>query len=43
MTRLRLLPGVREAHLVNDESTAYLKVDSAEFDEHNVLEMITGR
>jgi MFS family permease len=43
LTRLRLLPGVREAHVVANERTAYLKVDSADFDEHNVLQTLTGK
>ena len=43
IARLRLLPGVREAHLDADESTAYLQVDSAEFDEQNVVRTITGK
>jgi len=43
LTRLRLLPGVREAHVLPDERTAYLKVDSADFDEQNVLQTITGK
>lgn len=41
--RLRLLPGVREAHVVAGESTAYLQVDSAEFDEQNAIPTITGK
>ena len=40
--RLRALPGVHEASLVAGERTAYLKVDSAGFDEHNVLHIIAG-
>jgi predicted MFS family arabinose efflux permease len=40
--RLRALPGVREARVVAAESTAYLKVDSTRFDEHNVLHTIAG-
>jgi MFS family permease len=43
LTRLRLLPGVREAHVIANERTAYLKVDSADFDEHNVLQTLTGK
>jgi len=40
VTQLRALPGVREARVVAGETTAYLKVDSAAFDEHNVLHTI---
>ena len=43
LTQLRLLPGVREAHVVANDRTAYLKVDSADFDEHNVLQTLTGK
>lgn len=42
VARLRALPGVREARVVAAESTAYLKVDSTRFDEHNVLHTIAG-
>jgi predicted MFS family arabinose efflux permease len=42
VARLRALPGVREARVVAGESTAYLKVDSTRFDEHNVLHTIAG-
>jgi MFS family permease len=40
--QLRSLRGVREARVVAGESTAYLKVDSAHFDEHNALQTIAG-
>jgi predicted MFS family arabinose efflux permease len=40
---LRALAGVREARVVPAESTAYLKVDSDKFDEHNVLQTIAGK
>jgi hypothetical protein len=40
---LRALPGVYEARVVASESTAYLKVDSVRFDEHNVLQTIAGK
>lgn len=43
IVRLRVLPGVREAHLVAGGCTARLVVDSAEFDEQNILRMITGK
>ena len=43
VARLRGLPGVREAHLDAAESTAYLQVDSAEFDEQNVVRTINGK
>jgi predicted MFS family arabinose efflux permease len=43
VAKLRALPGVREARVVAGESTAYLKVDSARFDEHNVLQTIAGQ
>ena len=42
VAKLRALPGVREARVVAAESIAYLKVDSARFDEHNVLHIIAG-
>jgi predicted MFS family arabinose efflux permease len=42
VAKLRALPGVREARVVAAESIAYLKVDSARFDEHNVLHTIAG-
>jgi MFS family permease len=40
---LRAIPGVHEARVVAAESTAYLKVDSVRFDEHNVLQAIAGK
>jgi MFS family permease len=40
--QLRALPGVSDVRIVTGESTAYLKVDSTRFDEHNVLQMIAG-
>ena len=40
---LRALPGVHEARVVVAECTAYLKVDSVRFDEHNVLQTIAGK
>jgi hypothetical protein len=43
LTRLRVLPGVREGHVSEGESTVYLQVDSAEFDEQNVVRTITGK
>jgi predicted MFS family arabinose efflux permease len=43
LARLRTLPGVREARVVAAERTAYLKVDSAGFDEHNVLNTLQGK
>jgi MFS family permease len=42
-TRLRALAGVREAHVNARENTAYLQVDSAVFDEQNVVRTITGK
>jgi predicted MFS family arabinose efflux permease len=42
LARLRAVPGVREARLIAAERMAYLKVDSAGFDEHNVLNTIAG-
>jgi predicted MFS family arabinose efflux permease len=42
LSYLRAVPGVREARIVIDERTAYLKVDSARFDEHNVRNTIAG-
>ena len=41
--QLRAVPGVREARVATGESTAYLKVDSTRFDEHNVLQIIAGQ
>jgi predicted MFS family arabinose efflux permease len=43
LARLRTLPGVREVKVVTAERTAYLKVDSAGFDEHNVLNTLQGK
>jgi MFS family permease len=43
MARLQALPGVHEALVSTAERTAYLKVDSARFDEHNVLNLIEGK
>ena len=43
LARLRALPGVRDAQVLTAECTAFLTVDSAEFDEHNVLQTITGK
>lgn len=43
LARLRTLPGVREARVLAAERTAYLKVDSAGFDEHNVLNTLQGK
>lgn len=43
LARLCTLPGVREARVVASERTAYLKVDSAGFDEHNVLNILQGK
>jgi predicted MFS family arabinose efflux permease len=40
---LRAMPGVHEARVDASESTAYLKVDSVRFDEHNVLQAIAGK
>jgi hypothetical protein len=36
------VPGVREATVMTGERMAYLKVDSARFDEQSVLELIAG-
>jgi len=41
--RLRSLPGVHEARVASGERRAYLKVDSAGFDEQNVLKLIAGQ
>lgn len=38
--RLSMLPGVHEARVVATESRAYLKVDSAGFDEENVAKLL---
>jgi MFS family permease len=43
LMRLRLLPGVREAQVLPAQGAAFLKVDSADFDEQNVLQTITGK
>jgi predicted MFS family arabinose efflux permease len=43
LEQLRAAPGVREVRVVTGESTAYLKVDSTRFDEHNVLQIIAGQ
>lgn len=43
VAELRTLPGVREARVVASERTAYLKVDSTGFDEHNVLNTIAAQ
>lgn len=40
--RLRTLPGVHEARVVAAEGRAYLKVDSAGFDEENVAKLLAG-
>jgi MFS family permease len=40
--RLAGLPGVREAMVMAAEGVAYLKVDSARFDEQRVLDLIAG-
>jgi MFS family permease len=40
--RLAGLPGVREAMVMATEGVAYLKVDSARFDEQRVLDLIAG-
>jgi len=41
-SRLRALSGVHEARVVAGEGRAYLKVDSAGFDEENVAKLIAG-
>jgi predicted MFS family arabinose efflux permease len=43
LTRLRLLPGVRKAHVDLGEATAFLEVDSAVFDEENAKQTIMGK
>lgn len=43
LARLQALPGVHEARVSRAERSAYLKVDSAGFDEHNVLNLIEGK
>ena len=40
--RLLALSGVHEARVVAGEGRAYLKVDSAGFDEENVAKLIAG-
>lgn len=40
--RLRALPGVHEARVAAGERRAYLRVDSAAFDEENVAKLIAG-
>lgn len=40
--QLQTVPGVHEARVVADERRAYLRVDSAGFDEENVLKLIAG-
>jgi MFS family permease len=40
--QLRTVPGVHEARVAADERRAYLRVDSAGFDEENVLKLIAG-
>ncbi|MBI4195609.1 MAG: MFS transporter [Betaproteobacteria bacterium] len=40
--RLKALAGVHEARVIAGERRAYLKVDSAGFDEENVLKLIAG-
>jgi len=42
LTALSAMPGVREARVVAEEQRAYLKVDSAGFDEQNVVRLIAG-
>jgi predicted MFS family arabinose efflux permease len=42
MRRLLAVPGVHEALVQAGDRTAYLKVDSAAFDEENVLKLIAG-
>ncbi len=42
LAKLRTLPGVHEALVMSGERSAYLKVDSAGFDEQNVLKLIAG-
>lgn len=42
VTELQALPGVRKARVVAAERAAYLEVDSAVFDEQNVLKLIAG-
>lgn len=40
--RLRALPGVHEVRVVSSERNAYVTVDSAGFDEENVVKLIAG-
>jgi MFS family permease len=40
--RLASVPGVREAMVLAADGVAYLKVDSARFDEQRVLDLIAG-
>jgi len=40
--KLATVPGVREVMVLAEEGMAYLKVDSARFDERSVLELIAG-
>jgi MFS family permease len=40
--KLAAVPGVREVMVLAGEGMAYLKVDSARFDERSVLELIAG-
>ena len=42
MAKLRALPGVHEALVIAGERMAYLKVDSARFDDENVINLIAG-
>ena len=43
LARLWEQPGVHEARVASGERRAYLTVDSAAFDEQNVLNFIAGR
>jgi len=43
LARLRAQPAVQEARIASGERRAYLTVDSAAFDEQNVLNLIAGR
>jgi MFS family permease len=40
--RLRAVPGVREARIVESDGVAHLKVDRARFDEQNVRRLLQG-
>ncbi len=42
LAELRAVPGVHEALVIAGEHMLYLKVDSAGFDEQNVLKLIAG-